>query len=448
MNTDNTAFVEAPPFAERVKENKILIFYPRSQQRNLYLSKLLSMEKGRLIYHRVPYTSGEMGTALRAWLPSLLADIQAYIASGNGSAKRSQPILRDSAEDNGKMIAEMLNNFAADLKRNEQPLILYIDELDHLSQDHDFVSFMYGLGTTVSGPVKLAFNARRVALEPFQYFIENHQVDVFGTEERGNDVYLEPQETQDLRPQLEVYAFGRGHVFVNGKIVETWDGALPRQLFYYFVDNDLVTRNEIFQNFWPNLSRKEATNVFHVTKRKITERLSLNVLEGGNYELTNYSAGFYVPGDKLIRHYDVAEFEEAVELANTTMDEEEQAAALRRAISLYRFPYLQDYDMDWVRDRREKLRLLYADALIGMGRWYVRREDYEPALGHYVRALKEMPNREDIHRQVMEIYWRLGRHQDALAQYQLLSDHLKQTVGVAPSRETTEVYEKIRAEAS
>ena len=41
----------------------------------------------------------------------------------------------------------------------------------------------------------------------------------------------------------------------------------------------MVTRDEIFETFWPGLPTKEATNVFHVTKRKISERLG--------YELTS-----------------------------------------------------------------------------------------------------------------------------------------------------------------
>ena len=34
-----------------------------------------------------------------------------------------------------------------------------------------------------------------------------------------------------------------------------------------------------------------------------------------NYELTTYSAGFYMPSDKVVRHYDVFDFEEAIEQA-------------------------------------------------------------------------------------------------------------------------------------
>ena len=39
----------------------------------------------------------------------------------------------------------------------------------------------------------------------------------------------------------------------------------------------------------------------------------MNVDDEDNYELTTYSAGFYLPSDKVVRHYDVFDFEEAIE---------------------------------------------------------------------------------------------------------------------------------------
>jgi len=165
-------------------------------------------------------------------------------------------------------------------------------------------------------------------------------------------------------------------------VVDNWDGALPRNLFFYFMDNTLVTRSQIFQMFWPELPVKEATNVFHVTKRKIAERLSMKVNDGQNYELTRYANGFftryangfYTPSEKLGRHYDVADFQSAVERALMTGDKAEEETLLRQAVELYRGPFLSEIDMDWIVARRDSLRQMYAQALIGLGRLTRRRD--------------------------------------------------------------------------
>src|ERR1700694_1025432 len=84
---------------------------------------------------------------------------------------------------------------------------------------------------------------------------------------------------------LEVFGFGTGRAFVNGELIAQWDGMLPYTLFFYMVDRGMTTRDEIFKTFWPNLSIREATNVFHVTKRKVNELLG--------FDLTAYWSGFY-----------------------------------------------------------------------------------------------------------------------------------------------------------
>ncbi len=247
------------------------------------------------------------------------------------------------------------------------------------------------------------------------------------------------------KPQLEVHAFGRGHTLVNGLPVTNWDGALPRNLFFFFMDHPLVTRDEIFETFWPELSVKDATNVFHVTKRKITERLSMKVSETGNYELTHYNSGFYMPSDKIVRHYDVADFQEAVDKSQVASSEKEEVALLSRAIDIYKAPFLQTVEMKWVVERRLQLRQLYAQALIGMGRIYKRRSEDQRAIGFFTRALKETPEREDIHRQVMGLYQNMDLLDDAVIQYRKLEQILGDTLKIAPSRETRELYETIEA---
>ena len=47
----------------------------------------------------------------------------------------------------------------------------------------------------------------------------------------------------------------------------------------------MATRDDIFNTFWPSLSIKEATNVFHVTKRKVNEILGFET----RYRVDNYA---------------------------------------------------------------------------------------------------------------------------------------------------------------
>lgn len=416
-------------FREKSAGKKVILLYPWANFRNIFLGYFLNDVKEGLLYHRIP----ENKDNLKSWVSGLLAEMQ-HVVSGFGS-NLSDAIDNGSPSAMGEALANDLAGVGTDR------VVLFIDELDRVPQDDDFKAFITALVDNLSDNAQLAVNSRLLTYEPWMNWVYSDQAVVLGTAHRRNNLMFTKEE--EPRPQLEVYAFGRGHAITNGREIRNWDGALPRNLFFYFIDNPLVTRDQIFEVFWPKLSVKDATNVFHVTKRKITERISMNVDDEDNYELTNYSAGFYMPSDKVVRHYDVFDFEEAIERALISDDAHEQEVLFSHAIDIYKAPFLHTVDLPWVEARRIQLQEMYAEALIGMARLQSAQENWEEALGYYVRALKETPNREDIHRDVMQVYVNMGRVDDAKSQYKTLEDYLKKSVGVPPSNETQEFFSSL-----
>lgn len=422
--------VSLSSFRERSAGKKVVLLYPWTNYRNLFLTHFLSSAKEGLLYYRIP---AEV-TTLTDWLKGLVEEFDDVLGGFGGALQ--QALLDKSAPDVlGESLATDLNAYS------DEPIVMFIDELDRVPLDNNFKKFIQALIASLSDHVQVAFSSRLLTYEPWYDMVSRGDAVVLGTEYRRNDVMFTVEDTP--KPQLEVYALGRGYALVNGQQITNWDGALPRNLFFYFIDHPLVTRDEIFKTFWPDLSVKEATNVFHVTKRKISERISLKVGEAGGYELTQYSGGFYMPSDKVVRHYDAGDFQESVERALTTLDEREEELLLGRAIDLYKAPYLQTIEMKWTIERREQMRQLYSQALINMGRIQKRRENDRASLGYFVRALKETPEREDIHREVMATYLKLDMVEDARIQYQRLVQILNDNLGIGPSRESQALYDLI-----
>lgn len=413
-------------FRELCKDKKVILLYPWANFRNVFLSYFLDEFNEGLLYHRIP----ENMESLNEWVTALLNEIQHLIPDFGDQLANA--LEEGSASAIGEALAQDLAQIDSD------SVVLFLDELDRVPQDSDLGDFICALVDNLSDNAQLAVNSRLLTYEPWINWVNSNQAAVLGTAHRRNDLMFTREDSP--KPQLEVYAFGRGHAIVNGREIRNWDGALPRNLFFYFVDNPLVTRNQIFKIFWPRLSVKDATNVFHVTKRKITERISMNVDDDDNYELTTYSAGFYMPSNKVVRHYDVFDFEEAIEQALLSDDPHEQEVLFSHAIDIYKGPFLQTVTLPWVAERRLQLQGVYAEALIGMARLQAAQKAWREALGFYTRALKEVPQREDIHRDAMQMYLNLGRPGDAKAQYQALADHLKNTVGVPPSNVSQKLY--------
>lgn len=421
--------VSLESFRERSAGKKVVLLYPWTNYRNLFLSYFLSSAENGLLYYRIPHEA----TTLQDWVGDMVSEFD-QVLGGFGADVRA-------ALDRGQPDA-IANALAASLgAHNKKRVILYVDELDRAPFDATFDRFINALVAGLPDHVQLAFSSRLLTHQPWYDMVVEGTAVVLGTEYRKDDVMFTIED--EIKPQLEVYGFGRGHALVNGREITNWDGALPRNLFFYFVDNALVTRDDIFSTFWPNLSIKEATNVFHVTKRKISERITMKIDGGENYELTQYSSGFYMPGLKVVRHYDVLNFQEAVEEAMTTEDIREQERLYRRAVDLYKAPFLETVKMSWVKARRDHLRLLFAQALIGLGRIFRDRGQTEESFGFFSRALKETPEREDIHREVMKLYLAMKMPEEARKQYYHLEKLLSEEMNIAPASETRELFESI-----
>ncbi len=240
---------------------------------------------------------------------------------------------------------------------------------------------------------------------------------------------------------LEVRALGGGHVLLNGRPVTEWDGELPRNLFFYLIDKGMATRSQIFDIFWPGLSAHEATNVFHVTKRKINEILGL--------DLTQYSGGFYRIASGINLIYDVSLFKDLIQRSAI----ETKIAAqdlLTRAIWLYKGDFLIGIDAQtnpWVQNRRHELSQLYGESLFTQGKLAEQAGNVDVALGLFVRASALNRQREDLAGLIMGIYRKLGMFEDALKTYERIETDIADTLGISPAQWLQDLAANIRTEA-
>ncbi len=399
----------------------LVVLYPRNHYRNAYLARYLKEPDCGLYYYALQTTDRN----LRKFLNNLIEDMDAS-TDGFGAALRAALSAKAKAPDLAAALAEDLRNLSS------EPFTLLLDQYDRLPEKEETRRFMEALIQRIPEQAQIVINAREQAYLPWFDLVSEQKARVLGAEYVPEEA-VTPQPPPDV-PRIEVFSLGRGYTLVNGAPVTHWDGELPKHLFFFFMDHDLVTRDEIFDVFWPTLSVKEATNVFHVTKRKINERLG--------YDLTQYASGFYSHSEELDIFYDVSAFTKAVEDAMMA-DDRDVEQYWRAAVNLYRAPFLHRLDMPWARDRREELRRQNAQAQIGLGRILEERKDIAGALKHYHRALVATPEREDIHRQVMALYLKQGDKTRAAAQYAILERSLKETLNIAPSPETVALYKQI-----
>ncbi|MCB9438604.1 MAG: hypothetical protein H6673_16650 [Anaerolineales bacterium] len=399
-----------------------LITYPRHRNRTAILSLVLRHNTSPLYYF--PLSTED--TFLYEMLQRLVADYQFPDDFGYDT---------NYGIDESNDPRDWAVGFAADLaKLRSDPYILVIDQFDYVQHDSQAVDIFFNeLAQRMPPHAQIVINGRELTKTPWNDLILNGHARAIGEETAVSDGIFRQDNQQG---QIEFQSLsGSTRVLSDGRIVTSWDGSLPRVLCYYFIEHQMVTRNDIFEVFWPHLGIKEATNVFHVTKRKISEKLG--------YEITAYSNGFYIHSPRVNVLYDAREFEANMDFA--IQSETLSPSHYYRAVQLYRHEYLPDVDMPWVVAKREKLRDYFVQALIGLGRLHAALGERNRSLCYYNRALSERPDREDVHRNIMQIHADAGHIRLAIEQYQRLEKTLKQKFNITPSQDSRSMYEALRA---
>jgi DNA-binding SARP family transcriptional activator len=250
---------------------------------------------------------------------------------------------------------------------------------------------------------------------------------------------LDYAQLDSANSQLEVRAFGEGHVLLNGKRVANWEGILPRSLFFYFVDRGMATRTDIFETFWDTLTTQEATNVFHVTKRKISEMLKT--------DLTKYWSGYYRIAPDIELNYDAIKFTDLIQNSEIAGEDDEAINLLSHAIYLYQGHFLGASDMAWINNRREELKQSFGEALAQLANLTEKLGQTRKALGLYLRAAVSARFREDFIINIMRLYHELGMSQDSLVVYERFLEELKRQPEIIPSSQLHDLAETIRQQA-
>lgn len=127
------------------------------------------------------------------------------------------------------------------------------------------------------------------------------------------------------------------------------------------------------------------------------------------------------------------------------------ASRMQHAVDLYRGKFLQQFFLEdsaefeeWALARREATHQRALDALTHLANYYEQHGDLAATRRCALRQLELDPWREQAHRQMMRVLAMEGQRNAALAQYEMCRRMLAKELGVEPSVETRELFEKIK----
>jgi len=249
------------------------------------------------------------------------------------------------------------------------------------------------------------------------------------------------------RPVLMAHCFGRFSVALDGHVVDTFSSRRTRNVLAYLLTHRRapVLRDVLMEVFWPRASPEAARNSLHVALTGVRRALRAvwpePVLERRHdtYRLT----------DSVAVWLDAEEFERVCEDGRRAERAGDVTRALRSyeaAGQLYEGDFLADDPYaEWAVATRDTLRLLAVETQSRLIDLYVANGDHGPATFVGRRLLTIDPYNEVVHRQLMICHARSGQVHLALAQYHRCAEALWTALGMRPSRQTTELYDRLRA---
>lgn len=389
-------------FNHYTSQARVTLFHPASRYRSPFIAYLLENARCPTFY----YGLGQNDVNLESFVRALSHRIS----------------LRDplfgqhvnAVEESGWTKPDaVVNAFLADLRQVElDSYMLILDDYDR-SDSSDYVQkFLEKLIADLPAQCHLVLNSRTLPRLPWTAMIARRyavilrddqlvKVDFYGAAQRSG-------------MPLEVNALGPSFVVFKDRMIDNWEGHLPRLLFFFALDRPMITRSEICQAFWEELDSDQAVNVFHVTKRRLHKALNADVLVHEN--------GFYRINPALDLYYDTSVFVTLL-IEGRSQDNPERIDAYQRAVDLYRGHFLQGHQDPWIVERRASYLAGYLEALNAIADHWTEQERPEIALTVYQRAaaLTESLN-EDVHRKIMRLYLKMGRRSEAAAHLQRVSD--------------------------
>ena len=120
-----------------------------------------------------------------------------------------------------------------------------------------------------------------------------------------------------------------------------------------------------------------------------------------------------------------------------------EAAEVESAVASYGGDLLESREASWLLALREQFRLQHLMLLEKTVTFHLVHERPERALDCAVRLVGCDLVRERSHRLLMRVFLKMGDRAAALRQYDLCAEQLKSGYGIAPSRETTSLRQRI-----
>ena len=247
-------------------------------------------------------------------------------------------------------------------------------------------------------------------------------------------------------PTLKVCLFGSPTI-TGDDIPLSIVSQKAQALFYFLISHRQPhSREKLATLFWGETSDRQAKASLRNTLYELRRDLSSGSGTAQEYIVAESNTLCFNP--KADYWLDVEEFEKLLDKEAT--DERARMDNYARAVELVRGDFLEGFIVkdclefeDWAFFERERLQRRCLEALTELSDYCGRQGEYDRAIAYAIQILSRDNLQENVHRQLMRLYYAAGNRSAALRQYEVCKEVIGRELGVAPLAETTALYQQI-----
>lgn len=236
-------------------------------------------------------------------------------------------------------------------------------------------------------------------------------------------------------PAMRLSLLGTFRVERDGKALALYSRKVEALFAYLVLHPTEHAREKLAALFWGDSTDEQARTSLRVGLSDLRKKLGDDII------LADRETVQINPG--IVLSVDVREFQQTANTVLQMANGEQMPSSLPSAISHYA-DLLTDFYDDWITPLREEYRALYLTALLRLIDHARAQSEYAQVIDLGRRALATDPANETAHQHLIFAYAARGDRTAALDQYTACERALRDELGVAPSKETRALYERIQ----
>ena len=249
---------------------------------------------------------------------------------------------------------------------------------------------------------------------------------------------------------LKMTLFGPPRVELNGEQIDFGTRKAVALLGYLATSSRDHTRTELATFLWPDYEDRGAASslgsTLHTIKKNgVTEQfIRRNRQTVGLIRSPTFWIDLHAFQDAILacRMYQPLEVDECPDYIDTLTD----------AVSLYQGDFMAGFTLkdsanfdDWQMINRVHFQREFINVLEVLVDCYSHQQNYAAATAYSLRLVECDPFEEQHHRSLMRLYALDGKRTTAIHQYEVCCKILSDELGIAPSEDTTRLYEAIKS---